>query len=90
MAEGLRALGIDATPTPDGIVIEGRGDRADVFAGGSVDSHGDHRPAMAFSVASLRAAGPIRIADTANVGTSFPNFVELAREAGIDVEPIRA
>jgi 3-phosphoshikimate 1-carboxyvinyltransferase len=90
MAEGLRALGIDATPTPDGIVIEGRGEQSEVFCEGEVDSHGDHRPAMAFSVASLRAAGPIRIADTANVGTSFPNFIALAREAGIDVEQVRA
>ncbi len=88
MADGLRALGVDATPTPDGIVIEGRGDAAHAFSGGEVDSHGDHRPAMAFSVASLRAAAPIRIADTANVGTSFPNFVALAREAGIDVERV--
>ncbi|MFN8838401.1 MAG: 3-phosphoshikimate 1-carboxyvinyltransferase [Burkholderiales bacterium] len=90
MADGLRALGVDATPTPDGIVIEGRGDDPYVFSGGEVDSHGDHRPAMAFSVASLRAAAPIRIADTANVGTSFPNFVALAREAGIDVERVGA
>jgi 3-phosphoshikimate 1-carboxyvinyltransferase len=41
---------------------------------------------MAFAVASLRAGGPIRILDTANVGTSFPNFVALARSVGIDVE----
>jgi 3-phosphoshikimate 1-carboxyvinyltransferase len=85
MAEGLRKLGIDATPTPDGIVIEGKGGQPAVFGAGEVDSHGDHRPAMAFAVASLRAAGPIRILDTANVGTSFPNFVALAREVGIDV-----
>jgi 3-phosphoshikimate 1-carboxyvinyltransferase len=88
MAEGLRALGVEATPTPDGIVIEGRGDAPHAFSGGEVDSHGDHRPAMAFAVASLRAAAPIRIRDTANVGTSFPNFVALAREAGIDVERV--
>jgi 3-phosphoshikimate 1-carboxyvinyltransferase len=43
---------------------------------------------MAFAIASLRAAAPIRIADTANVGTSFPDFVALAREAGIDVERV--
>jgi 3-phosphoshikimate 1-carboxyvinyltransferase len=85
MAEGLRRLGVSATPTPDGIVIEGRGGQAAAFEAGEVDSHGDHRPAMAFSVASLRAAGPIDILDTANVGTSFPNFVALAREVGIDV-----
>ena len=88
MAEGLRALGVEATPTPDGIVIEGRGDAPHAFSGGEVDSHGDHRPAMAFAVASLRAAAPIRIRDTANVGTSFPNFVALARDAGIDVERV--
>ncbi|MFZ4757915.1 MAG: 3-phosphoshikimate 1-carboxyvinyltransferase [Burkholderiaceae bacterium] len=86
MADGLRRLGVEATATPDGIVIEGRGDSPFAFEGGEVDSHGDHRPAMAFAVASLRAAAPIRIRDTANVGTSFPNFVELAREAGLDVE----
>jgi 3-phosphoshikimate 1-carboxyvinyltransferase len=85
MADGLTRLGIQATATPDGIVIEGRGARATVFSGGEVDSHGDHRPAMAFAVASLRASDPIRILDTTNVGTSFPNFVELAREVGIDV-----
>lgn len=86
MAEGLRRLGVSATPTPDGIVIEGRGAQHAVFSGGEVDSHGDHRPAMAFSVASLRSAGPIRISDTANVGTSFPDFVALASAVGIDVE----
>ena len=86
MADGLRRLGVEATATPDGIVIEGRGDAAFAFDGGEVDSHGDHRPAMAFAMASLRASAPIRIRDTANVGTSFPNFVALAREAGLDVE----
>jgi 3-phosphoshikimate 1-carboxyvinyltransferase len=90
MADGLARLGVEARATPDGMVIEGRGDRGGpVFSGGEVDSHGDHRPAMAFAVASLRAAAPIRILDTANVGTSFPGFVELARRVGIpvDVQP---
>lgn len=86
MAEGLARLGVDATPTPDGIIIEGRGSQAAVFSAGTVDSHGDHRPAMAFAVASLRAAGPITIQDTVNVGTSFPNFVELSTTVGIHLE----
>jgi 3-phosphoshikimate 1-carboxyvinyltransferase len=87
MAEGLARLGIDARATPDGMVIEGRGGQdGPVFSGGEVDSHGDHRPAMAFAVASLRAAAPIHIRDTANVGTSFPGFVSLARQVGIQVE----
>lgn len=80
MADGLRMLGVRAEPTVDGIVIEGG-----PISGGEVYSHGDHRIAMAFSVASLRATAPIRIHDCANVATSFPNFIELARHVGIRV-----
>jgi 5-enolpyruvylshikimate-3-phosphate synthase len=54
-----------------------------VFKSGSINSHGDHRIAMAFAMASLRAAGPITILDTENVATSFPGFVSLARHAGL-------
>ena len=81
MADGLAALGVDARPTPDGIVIQGGG----AIAGGRVDSHGDHRIAMAFTMAALRADGDIRIDDCANVNTSFPRFVELAAAAGCRV-----
>jgi 3-phosphoshikimate 1-carboxyvinyltransferase len=80
MADGLVALGIDAQTKADGIIIQG-GD----LAGGEVESHGDHRIAMAFSVASLRASGAIHIGDCANVNTSFPGFVELAQTAGIRI-----
>ncbi|RMG28008.1 MAG: 3-phosphoshikimate 1-carboxyvinyltransferase [Gammaproteobacteria bacterium] len=83
MAEGLTALGIEAVPTPDGIRI--RGGR---LRGGRVDSHGDHRVAMAFAVAALRADGPIEIDDCANVNTSFPGFVELAHAAGLRIRAI--
>ena len=80
MADGLIALGVKAEPTPDGIIIEGG-----VIGGGEVWAHGDHRIAMSFSVASLRATAPIRIHDCANVATSFPNFLSLATEVGINV-----
>jgi 3-phosphoshikimate 1-carboxyvinyltransferase len=80
MADGLIALGVKAEPTPDGIIIEGG-----PIGGGEVWSHGDHRIAMSFSVASLRATAPIRIHDCANVATSFPNFLGLAAGAGIRV-----
>ena len=80
MADGLIALGVKAEPTPDGIIIEGG-----AIGGGEVWSHGDHRIAMSFSVASLRAAAPIRIHDCANVATSFPNFLGLAAQTGIRV-----
>lgn len=78
MADGLVALGVDARPTPDGMII--RGGR---IGGGRVDSHGDHRIAMAFAMAALAASGPITITDCANVNTSFPGFVTLANRAGL-------
>jgi 3-phosphoshikimate 1-carboxyvinyltransferase len=84
MSEGLAALGVEHAALPDGMRIVGRPEGA-AFRGGSLDSQGDHRIAMAFSVASLRAAGPIRIRDVANVATSFPGFVALARSAGLDL-----
>jgi 3-phosphoshikimate 1-carboxyvinyltransferase len=82
MAEGLARLGVPSELQPDGIRIEG-GRR---FGGGEIESHGDHRIAMSFAVASLRADGPIRIRDVENVATSFPGFPELARQAGLNVE----
>ncbi|WP_313089615.1 bifunctional prephenate dehydrogenase/3-phosphoshikimate 1-carboxyvinyltransferase [Pseudomonas sp.] len=81
MADGLQALGVDATPTADGIVIEGGA----ALGGGEVWAHGDHRIAMSFSVAALRATAPIRIHDCVNVATSFPNFLTLAERAGMRV-----
>jgi 5-enolpyruvylshikimate-3-phosphate synthase len=54
--------------------------------GGRIDSHGDHRIAMAFAVASLIASAPIEIEDVANVATSFPGFARLARAAGLALE----
>jgi len=80
MADGLQVLGIQAEPTADGIVIQGG-----QMSGGRVDSHGDHRIAMAFAMGALRAAGEIRIDDCANVNTSFPGFAELARSVGLQV-----
>lgn len=85
MADGLAAIGFPVTATPDGMVIEGRGGEALPFGGGVVDSHGDHRIAMAFSVAALRARAPIRILDTENVNTSFPGFASLAVQVGLDL-----
>jgi 3-phosphoshikimate 1-carboxyvinyltransferase len=82
MAEGLGRLGITQQLLPDGIRIAG-GQR---FRGGAVDSHDDHRVAMAFTIASLVADGAIRVREVANVGTSFPGFVGIARQAGLDVQ----
>ncbi len=81
MARGLDALGVHNEVLADGLRIEGG-----PFGGGVVESSGDHRVAMSFAVASLRASAPIEIRDTANVATSFPGFGVLARSVGLDVE----
>lgn len=84
MVEGMQALGVDAVGTEDGAIINGFGSEGS-FNGGEVDSVDDHRIAMSFTIASLRANAPILIKDCANVATSFPGFVELASESGIQV-----
>jgi len=81
MADGLVTLGVDARPSADGIIIQGG-----QIGAGTVDSHGDHRIAMAFAVASLRASGAIRIEDCDNVNTSFPGFANIANHAGFHIE----
>jgi 3-phosphoshikimate 1-carboxyvinyltransferase len=84
MSAGLESLGVVHEVLPDGMRIEGRGEGT-AFGGGEIDSFGDHRIAMSFAVASLRAARLISVRDVANVATSFPGFVELARSIGLDV-----
>jgi len=87
MAEGLRALGVEHELLPDGMRLAGRRGAGPVFGAGRIDSHGDHRIAMSFAVASLQAAGEIRVVDVANVATSFPGFAQLAAAAGLAVVP---
>jgi 3-phosphoshikimate 1-carboxyvinyltransferase len=84
MIDGLQILGVDAVGTEDGAIIKGFGSEGS-FNGGEVDSVDDHRIAMSFTIASLRANAEIVVNDCANVATSFPGFVELASAAGIQV-----
>lgn len=81
MADGLSTLGIEAQPTPDGMIIQGG-----VIGSGEIDSHGDHRIAMSFAIAGLQAGGAIQINDCANVATSFPGFVDMAGSLGLQIE----
>jgi 3-phosphoshikimate 1-carboxyvinyltransferase len=81
MASGLTALGVRNEVLPDGLRIQGG-----PIGGGTVDSRGDHRVAMSFAIASLRASAPIEILDTANVATSFPGFASLARSVGLAID----
>lgn len=81
MAEGLTTLGVRNEPTPDGIVIEGGG-----IGGGTIHTYHDHRIAMSFAVAGLRASAPVEILDCDHVATSFPGFAELAVGVGMQLE----
>lgn len=100
MAEGLQTLGIDCTVTDDGLIIEGKGSEGEeaaseggdinnshpVFGGGQITSHHDHRIAMSFAVASLRASKQITIEGVETVNTSFPGFAELANHIGMSIQ----
>ena len=89
MADGLKTMGIDCTPTDDGIIIQGKGKAGDwsaIFTGGEIESHHDHRIAMSFSMAGLRTSGEIKIVGTETVATSFPTFTELAGVAGLNIQ----
>jgi len=81
MSEGLGAVGVPNELLPDGIRIGG-GQR---LRAGTIDSHGDHRIAMSFAVASLLADEPLSVRDVTNVATSFPGFVATARACGLHI-----
>ncbi len=82
----LRAFGVEVEVEADAFAVHGRGGAP--LSAAEVDAAGDHRIAMAAAVAALRADGPCRIDDAANVATSFPGFAALMNELGarVDVE----
>ncbi len=86
MAEGLDALGVSNQVLEDGIVIDGGGR----IGGGDIRTHMDHRIAMAFSIAALRAEGDIRVRDCDHVATSFPGFDTMARGVGLKITAMEA
>jgi 3-phosphoshikimate 1-carboxyvinyltransferase len=83
MANGLRQLGIEVDETPDGAVVHGGR-----FAGGLVESHGDHRIAMAFAIAASVANAPVTVRDVAAVDTSFPGFATILGNIGLRIETL--
>ena len=80
ISSGLQTLGIDVDEQPDGMIVTGG-----KIAGGEINSFTDHRIAMAFAIAGLNASSPITVKDCANVDTSFPSFVTVAKTAGLDL-----
>ena len=78
MATGLRTLGVQVDETDDGATIHG----GSTLGSGTIESHGDHRIAMAFAIAGQLSSGEVRVNDIANVATSFPDFDGLSTGAG--------
>ena len=76
VAENLRRMGIQSEELPDGIRIPGR----QRFRAAELDSFGDHRIAMAFSVAALLADGPCEIRGAEAAAVSFPEFFQILRQ----------
>jgi 3-phosphoshikimate 1-carboxyvinyltransferase len=77
-------LGVENHLLEDGLWLRG----SSRLGGGTIESHGDHRIAMAFAVAALAATSTIEIRDVANVATSFPGFVDIARSAGLQIDTL--
>jgi 3-phosphoshikimate 1-carboxyvinyltransferase len=70
VAQNLRRMGVTIDTREDGFQIPGKQN----FKGATVESHGDHRIAMAFAVAALRASGPVTIEESEAASVSFPEF----------------
>jgi len=76
IAENLRAMGAKVEEHPDGLTIPG----GQQLHGADIDAHDDHRIAMAFAVAALRASGETRIHGSSSARISFPEFFHLLQQ----------
>lgn len=78
VVEELTKLGAKVIETEDGMLFEG----IESFKGGVVDSHNDHRLAMAFAMASLKCEGEITILNAECVSKSYPDFFKVFESLG--------
>ena len=81
LAHNLAALGIRTEELPDGLIILGGQP-----TGGEIDSFGDHRIAMAFSIAAAGASGPVTIRGAECVDKSYPKFYDDYKALGGDIQ----
>jgi 3-phosphoshikimate 1-carboxyvinyltransferase len=79
----LRANGVSAEETPEGFTVEGMG--RDVPGGGLVNTHHDHRIAMAALVMGTAARAPVSVDDISMIATSYPEFLEHMKAIGADI-----
>ncbi len=79
VAENLRRMGAEVTEVEDGLDVPG----GQSLHGAEIDSGGDHRIAMAFSVAALRADGESMIQGAESADISFPEFFSLLDQVAV-------
>jgi 3-phosphoshikimate 1-carboxyvinyltransferase len=84
IAQGLTAIGVKVQELEDGLIVEGSGPDG-VRGGTRIDTHMDHRLAMAFLVAGLASIEPISIDDSVMIRTSFPLFRQIMRTLGAKI-----
>ena len=91
MAAGLEACGVMVEEEPEGMIVTGLA-RANhrVRGGAIVETHGDHRVAMAHLVMGLAADQPISVDEPGMIATSFPGFELLMRGLGADIGAAQA
>ena len=77
----LKSLGVDVKMRDDGLeIVGGR------IEGGAVDSFGDHRMALAFSLLGLVSAKGVLVKNAEVVSVSYPNYFEVLKKLGVEVE----
>ncbi len=82
-AEGLKKNGVDCEEQGNSLIVRGTGS---VNGNGFVETHLDHRIAMSFLIMGLAAENPVSVDDTTMIATSFPEFLDLMRGLGADIE----
>jgi len=77
----MKRFNISIDEFKDGMDVHGG-----IIEGNTVNSFGDHRIAMTGLLASLVSQGDIIVEDTVNIDTSFPEFIEMANNIGMDIK----
>lgn len=83
MAKGLHACGVELEMGEDSLIIHGKG--TPCTGGACAETALDHRIAMSFLILGSVTTEPVSIDDAAPISTSFPNFIDLMNDAGLDI-----
>jgi len=80
---GLKAIKVNHALLDDGLIIEGG--NKDIECMDTIDSFGDHRIAMSFLISGIRSKNGVQVKDCNNIKTSFPNFIGVMNNLGMNI-----